>query len=279
MIIDGYAPLVGTSAHRPRVRFSQNFLRDRGIIARIVDAIDPRPSETLVEIGPGLGALTAPLLPRVGRLHVVEIDRDLAAALRERFADEKRVQIHLADALSFDFTSLVSSAEERLRVVGNLPYNISTPLLFHLFSHSAVVQDMHFMLQRELVQRIVAAPGSRTYGRLSVMTQFNCTVDKLFDVAPGAFQPVPKVTSAVLRLIPRRERPWPVEDYAAFEKLVARAFSHRRKTLRNSLKPWLDEPQIRAAEADPNQRPETLTLAQFATLANQLVRLDHSRSL
>lgn len=279
MIIDGYAPLVGTSAHRPRVRFSQNFLRDRGIIARIVDAIDPRPSETLVEIGPGLGALTAPLLPRVGRLHVVEIDRDLAAALRERFADEKRVQIHLADALSFDFTSLVSSAEERLRVVGNLPYNISTPLLFHLFSHSAVVQDMHFMLQRELVQRIVAAPGSRTYGRLSVMTQFNCTVDKLFDVAPGAFQPVPKVTSAVLRLIPRRERPWPVADYAAFEKLVARAFSHRRKTLRNSLKPWLDEPQIRAAEADPNQRPETLTLAQFATLANQLVRLDHSRSL
>lgn len=256
-------------AHRPRARFSQNFLRDRSVITRIVQAIDPKPGETLVEIGPGLGAVTAPLLPRVGRLHVVEIDRDLVATLHEQFASEDHLCIHLGDALSFDFTSLAGDTE-RLRVVGNLPYHISTPLLFHLFAHLAVVQDMHVMLQRELVQRIVAAPGSRAYGRLSVMTQFHCTVEKLFDVGPGAFHPVPKVASAMLRLVPRDEPPSPVRDRAALEKLVSRAFSQRRKTLRNSLKPWLQEQQIRAAQVDPKQRPETLTLAQFAALANEL---------
>ena len=269
----GPALLMAASGHRPRARFSQNFLQDRQVLARMVAAIDPKPEETLLEIGPGLGALTAPLLPRVGRLHVVEIDRDLAAALRERFAGEDRMQVHLGDALTFDFTSLVSNAE-RLRVVGNLPYHISTPLLFHLLAHAAVIQDMYFMLQRELVQRIVASPGSRTYGRLSVMTQFHCRVDKLFDVRPGAFYPVPKVASALLRLLPRSEPPSPVKDRATFEKLVARVFSQRRKTLRNSLKPWFGEDQIRSAEVDPSRRPETLTLAQFAALANQLARSD-----
>ncbi len=267
----GPAPLTAASGHRPRARFSQNFLQDRGVLARIIDVIAPKPGEILVEIGPGLGALTAPLLARVDRLHVVEIDRDLAAALHQRFAGEDRLQIHLGDALSFDFTSLVSNAE-RLRVVGNLPYHISTPLLFHLFAHSAVIQDMYFMLQRELVQRIVASPGSRTYGRLSVMTQLYCRVDKLFDVRPGAFYPVPKVASALLRLIPRSEPPSPMKDRAALEKLVARVFSQRRKTLRNSLKPWLGEDQIRDAQVDPNRRPETLTLAQFAALADMLAR-------
>ena len=267
----GPAPLTAASGHRPRARFSQNFLQDRGVLARIIDVIAPKPGEILVEIGPGLGALTAPLLARVDRLHVVEIDRDLIAALHQRFAGEDRLQIHLGDALSFDFTSLVSNAE-RLRVVGNLPYHISTPLLFHLFAHSAVIQDMYFMLQRELVQRIVASPGSRTYGRLSVMTQLYCRVDKLFDVRPGAFYPVPKVASALLRLIPRSEPPSPIKDRAALEKLVARVFSQRRKTLRNSLKPWLGEDQIRDAQVDPNRRPETLTLAQFAALADMLAR-------
>ena len=264
--------------HRPRARFSQNFLRNRGVIGRIVEAIGPGPEEILVEIGPGLGALTEPLLQRVGRLHAVEIDRELAAALHDRFAGDDRLEIHLGDALDFDFTALVSNAE-RLRVVGNLPYHISTPLLFHLVAQSAVVQDMHFMLQRELVQRIVASPGGRTYGRLSVMTQFHCTVEKLFDVSPGAFHPVPKVASAVLRLVPRAEPPLPLKDRAAFEELVARAFSQRRKTLRNSLRPWLDEDQIRTAAIDPDRRPETLTLAEFAALDNELARSAILRSL
>jgi 16S rRNA (adenine1518-N6/adenine1519-N6)-dimethyltransferase len=258
---------------RRRPRFSQNFLRDRSIIAHMVEVIDPTPDEILAEIGPGLGALTAPLLRRVAHLHVVEIDTELAAALRRRFAGENRLEVHPGDALGFDFTSLVSNAEH-LRVVGNLPYHISTPLLFHLFAQLAVIQDMHFMLQRELVQRIVASPGGRTYGRLSVMTQFYCTVEKLFDVSPGAFHPIPKVASALLRLVPRREPPAPLKDHAALEKLVGRAFSQRRKTLRNSLKPWIRENQIRGAGVDPNRRPETLTLVEFTALANTLAQSD-----
>jgi 16S rRNA (adenine1518-N6/adenine1519-N6)-dimethyltransferase len=188
------------------------------------------------------------------------------------------MRIHVGDALSFDFTSLVSGTE-RLRVVGNLPYHISTPLLFHLFAHSAVIQDMHFMLQRELVQRIIASPGSRAYGRLSVMTQFTCITEKLFEVRPGAFRPAPKVASAVLRLIPRSEPPFPVRDHAAFAKLVKQVFSQRRKTLRNSLKPWFQDDQIRAAQVDPSRRPETLTLAQFAALANQLALSEFRETL
>lgn len=258
-------------AHHPRARFSQNFVRDRSVIARIVAAINPSRGDIVIEIGPGYGALTTPLLPRVGRLHVVEIDRDLVAMLRARFAGEQRLQIHLGDALSFDYPSLVSNAK-RFRVVGNLPYHICTPLLFQLIAHSPLIQDMHFMLQRELVQRIVASPGNRAYGRLSVMTQFHCIAEKLFDVRPGAFHPVPKVSSAVLRLTPRSEPPAPVNDRLVFEKLVSRAFSQRRKTLRNSLRPWITEGQIRDARVDPNDRPETLSLAQFAALANELAR-------
>ncbi|MGF1615106.1 MAG: 16S rRNA (adenine(1518)-N(6)/adenine(1519)-N(6))-dimethyltransferase RsmA [Gammaproteobacteria bacterium] len=255
--------------HRPRPRLSQHFLQDRGVIARIVQAVDPRPGEVIVEIGPGLGAITAPLVQRAEQLHVVEIDSELVAVLQQRFAGETRLHVHLGDALSYDITSLISGTE-RLRVVGNLPYHISTPLLFHLFTQSAVIQDMHLMLQRELARRVVAPPGSRTYGRLSVMTQLRCQVEKLFDIRPGAFHPVPKVSSTLLRLIPRCQLPAPIKDLAAFEQLVARVFSQRRKTLRNSLKPWLSDEQIRAAQVDPALRPEMLTLLQFAALANQL---------
>lgn len=259
------------AVHRPRARFSQHFLQDRAIIARLVEVIDPKPGETVVEIGPGLGALTEPLLERLGRLDVVEIDTRLVAALRRRFSGIEGLRIHHADALTFDFASLASETPG-LRVVGNLPYHISTPLLFHLFAHSPILADMHFMLQRELVQRLVSPPGSRRYGRLSVTVQYHCRVEKLFDVKPEAFRPVPRVASTVIRLTPHSEPPVPLASLSAFESLVARAFAQRRKTLRNSLKGWLNEDQIRAANVDPGTRPETLDLADFAELANLLHR-------
>lgn len=261
----------GTFPHRARKRFGQNFLHDPGVIQRIVAAIDPRPGQRLVEIGPGQGALTLPLLERAGSLDVIELDRDLIAPLQTLAAGRGELRVHNADALKFDFRSLARDGAP-LRVVGNLPYNISTPLLFHLIAQADVIQDMHFMLQKEVVDRMAAAPGSGDYGRLSVMVQFYCEVTRLFTVGPGAFRPAPKVDSAVVRLIPRRSPVVDVHDPAVFAAVVNQAFSQRRKTLRNALKRMLSDEEIRAAGIDPGARPEELDLARFAALANLAAR-------
>jgi 16S rRNA (adenine1518-N6/adenine1519-N6)-dimethyltransferase len=252
--------------HRPRKRFGQHFLHDPGVIARIVAAIDPVPGDTLLEIGPGRGAITRPLLERAGRLHVVEIDRDLAMALRAGVGVPGELIVHEQDALTLDLSEL-APAGDRLRVVGNLPYNVSTPLLFHLLAQRASIRDMHFMLQKEVVDRIVAPPGGRDYGRLSVMVAWHCEAERLFDVGAGAFTPPPRVRSAVLRLLPRRVPLVTGIDEALLGRLVTAAFSRRRKTLRNALATLLTAERIEAAGIDPGRRPETLTPAEFARLA------------
>jgi len=251
-----------------RKRFGQHFLHDPSIIGRIVSAIAIKPGEIIVEIGPGLGALTKPLLAHAQHLHVVELDRDLARRLAVAFQD-RNLHLHTADALTFDFAAL-AEIDRPLRIVGNLPYNISTPLLFHLLAQSRHIRDMHFMFQREVANRITASPGGAHYGRLSVMTQWHCRTEKLFDVGAGAFAPPPRVTSSVVRLTVRTEPPAPVSDQATLERLVAKAFSHRRKTLRNCLRGWLSPAAITAAGVDPGARPETLDLHQFANLSNQV---------
>lgn len=257
--------------HRARKRFGQNFLHDRAVIARIVRSIGPRPGDRLVEIGPGLGALTLPLLEAAGRLEVVELDRDLIPRLRTLCAGAGELTIHSADALKFDFCTLAErDGHGKLRLAGNLPYNISTPLIFHLLNQARCIQDMHFMLQKEVVERLAAPPGGGDYGRLSVMVQYRCAVEHLFNVPPGAFTPVPKVDSAVVRLAPHATPPVAVQDEAALARVVQAAFSLRRKTLRNSLKGLLDAAAIEAAGIDPQRRAETLSLAEFAALANQL---------
>lgn len=254
--------------HRPRKRFGQHFLHEQGVIRRIVEAIDPRPGERLVEIGPGLGALTAALLARCGSLDVVELDRDLAARLAHcEWAREGRLRVYPADALRFDFAALAGPGE-RLRVVGNLPYNVSTPLLFHLLAQIDALRDIHVMLQKEVVDRLAASPGDKAYGRLSVMVQYRCVVQKLFNVGPGAFSPPPKVESAVVRLVPTPSPAVEITNVSAFEDTVRRAFSHRRKTLRNTLKGLLEPADIEATGIDPTARPGTLDLAQFAALSN-----------
>lgn len=261
--------------HQARKRFGQNFLHDAGVIERIVGAIAPMTGDHLVEIGPGLGALTQPLLDRAGRLDVVELDRDLAARLRQRYGNEPRLKLHEGDALRFDFYSLRTTPDERLRIVGNLPYNISTPLLFHLIDQIDCIRDIHCMLQKEVVQRMAAQPGSDDYGRLSIMIQYHCAVTPLFSVGPGAFTPQPKVDSAVVRLMPHTTPPVSIKDYRTFSRVVAQAFSARRKTLRNALRDLLDAEAI-GAVADPGARPETLTLAQFAHLANAVATAQRS---
>jgi 16S rRNA (adenine1518-N6/adenine1519-N6)-dimethyltransferase len=255
--------------HRPRKRFGQNFLHDPHIIRGIVAAIHPQPGERMVEIGPGLGALTAPLLAALGRLDVVELDRDLIPHLEQQFAGHGELTIHNTDALKFDFCSL-SGEGEPLRIAGNLPYNISTPLIFHLIAQAHCIRDMHFMLQKEVVERLAAPPGGGDYGRLSIMVQYHCRVEKLFNVPPGAFNPPPKVDSAIVRLTPYREKPVMVRDEAALARLVAQAFAQRRKTLRNNLKRLLDASTIEALGIDPGRRPETLSLEEFARLADAL---------
>jgi 16S rRNA (adenine1518-N6/adenine1519-N6)-dimethyltransferase len=253
-------------AHRPRKRFGQHFLHDRTVVARIVNAIAPRADDTLVEIGPGLGALTLPLLQRAGRLQVVELDRDVIPVLQEACAGHGELQVHQADALRFDFRSLAQDGP--LRVVGNLPYNISTPLLFHVLDAADAITDMHFMLQQEVVARMAAGAGDEAYGRLSVMLAARCAVEPLFTVGAGAFTPPPKVVSAVVRLVPWSTPPFAVPDPARFSQLVTQAFSRRRKTLRNALKGLVEPAAIEAAGIDPGVRPETLTPAQFAHLAS-----------
>ncbi|HEY0635501.1 MAG TPA: 16S rRNA (adenine(1518)-N(6)/adenine(1519)-N(6))-dimethyltransferase RsmA [Gammaproteobacteria bacterium] len=257
--------------HRPRKRFGQNFLHDRNVIERIIRTISPQPGQHLVEIGPGLGALTEHLVAAGGDLDVVELDRDLIPPLAERFGALPHFRIHNADALRFDFSTLVRD-DEKLRVVGNLPYNISTPLLFHLLDHHHVIRDMYFMLQLEVVNRLAAHPGDDDYGRLSVMIQYHCQVDKLFTVPPGAFTPAPKVYSAIVRLLPHTTPPHPADDEQMLSRLVAQAFSQRRKTLRNTLKGLLDAKAIEALGIDGTRRPETLSLAEFVVLANAASR-------
>jgi 16S rRNA (adenine1518-N6/adenine1519-N6)-dimethyltransferase len=253
------------ASHRPRKRFGQNFLHDPGIIRRIVAAIAPRPGEQLVEIGPGRGAITLPLLKATGRLQVVELDRDLIEPLRTLCAGAGELLIHNADALRTDFCDFADG--EPLRVVGNLPYNISTPLLFHLLEGAQCIADMHFMLQKEVVDRLAAAPGSGQYGRLSVMVQYRCEVTPLFSIGPGAFQPAPKVDSAFVRLQPWRQPPVRVTDEAMLGRIVTQAFGQRRKTLRNALRGLLDEAQIRSVDIDPSARAEVLGMDEFARLA------------
>ena len=252
--------------HRPRKRFGQNFLADSGYAARIVAAIDPRPGDNIVEIGPGLGALTAALIERAERIAAIEIDRDLAARLRERFSADA-LALHEADALAFDFAALGA----HLRVVGNLPYNISSPLLFHLARHDARLRDVHVMLQREVVARMTAQPTTPDYGRLTVMLQARFAVTRLFAVPASAFRPAPKVESAVARLVPLGpERP-ALADEALFARVVAAAFGQRRKTLRNALAAIADERALSDAGIDPAARGETLSVADFVRLANALV--------
>jgi 16S rRNA (adenine1518-N6/adenine1519-N6)-dimethyltransferase len=253
---------------QPKKRFGQHFLHERGVVERILAALAPQPGETVVEIGPGPGALTRPLLERVARLHAVELDRDLAARLQAEFPPE-RLSLHQADALKFDFCALTSPSG-KLRLVGNLPYNISTPLLFHLLDQERCIQDMLFMLQKEVVDRMSAAPGGKDYGRLSVMIQWRLRVEKLFEVRPGAFTPPPKVDSAVVRLTPHAAPPVTVRDAVNFARLVKAAFAQRRKTLRNNLKDLLAAETIAALGIEPARRAETLTLAEFASLANAL---------
>ncbi len=251
---------------RARKRFGQHFLHDPGVLRRIVAAVDPRAGERIVEIGPGQGALTLPLLERCGRVEAIEIDRDLAALLAARAKGRGELLIHRADVLEVDFRALHGGGA-KLRVCGNLPYNISTPLLFHLLESREVIADMHFMLQKEVVDRIVAPPGGKSYGRLTVMLAAACSAEALFRVGRGAFQPPPAVDSTVVRLVPHAGNPFPLPDPARFARLVAAAFSMRRKTLRNSLRGLVDAAQFGAAGIEADRRPETLAPAEFARLA------------
>jgi 16S rRNA (adenine1518-N6/adenine1519-N6)-dimethyltransferase len=254
------------SRHVARRRFGQNFLTDARVIEEIVAAVAPQPDDLVVEIGPGLGALTAPLLRRLDRLHAVEIDRDLGARLRQRFPAD-RLNLHEGDALSFDFGALADGGQ-KLRVLGNLPYNISTPLLFHLARFAACVSDMHFMLQKEVVDRMVAEPGRADYGRLSVMLQYRFVMDRLLDVPPESFDPAPRVDSAVIRLIPRHPGELAAHDETRLATLVAAAFSQRRKMLRNTLKGLVDEATFARLGIAPEARAETLSVADYVALGN-----------
>ena len=248
---------------RPRKRFGQHFLTDRHYLGRIVDAIDPRPADAMVEIGPGTGLLTDELARRVDRLHVVEIDRDLAAGLRARFPPD-RVVVHEADALEFDFTALAAP----LRVVGNLPYNVSSPILFRMAGIAERLADCVFLLQKEVVLRMVAEPGSADYGRLSVMLQYRFLMAKALDVPPGAFTPPPKVDSAVVRMRPLGAVRPRARDEALFAAIVAAAFSQRRKTLRNAARGAVPEAAYERAGIDAGRRGETLAVAEFVALAD-----------
>jgi len=255
--------------HQPRKRFGQNFLRDPAIIAHLEDAIGPRPSDHLIEIGPGLGALTEVLLHSDCRLDAIELDRDLVTPLLAAFSIYPNFRLHSADALTFDYRSLRTD-DEQLRIVGNLPYNISTPLIFKLLENADFVRDMHFMLQLEVVQRLTAEPGGKHWGRLAIMAQYRCQAELMFEVPPEAFAPPPKVQSAIVRLTPHATPPWPDCDETALDTVVRGAFAQRRKTLRNNLKGMFTDEDLARLEIDPSTRAETLTLDQFVALAGAL---------
>jgi 16S rRNA (adenine1518-N6/adenine1519-N6)-dimethyltransferase len=254
--------------HIPRKRFGQHFLHERGVIERLLRAIDPVPGERIVEIGPGEGALTLPLLARIGRLTAIELDRDLIPRLRESAAPVGELEIVEADALTVDLSALARGTA--MRLVGNLPYNISTPLLFHALGHAQAIRDMHFMLQKEVVDRMAADSGSKTYGRLSVMLQARCRVEYLFKVPPGAFRPPPKVDSAIVRLVPLPAADVAYRDHATLERVVRHAFAQRRKTLHNALSGVADDDTMRRAGIDPKARAEDVAVAGFVALANEI---------
>lgn len=255
--------------HRARKRFGQNFLHDQYTIDAIVSAIAPRQNDVLVEIGPGLGALTEPVCDQVDKMHVVELDRDLAARLREHPRLKDKLIVHEADAMKFDFDEL-AQPDRPLRIFGNLPYNISTPLIFHLLEKSQHITDMYFMLQKEVVERLAAGPNSKDYGRLTVMTQYYCQVSPVLEVGPHAFKPAPKVDSAVVRLAPWPKRPYEALDVADLQRVCQEGFGQRRKTIRNSFRNFITAEQLEELNIDPNLRPENLTLAQFVSIANWL---------
>lgn len=254
------------SPHRPRKRFGQHFLNDPGVIDAIIQSVGASKSDTIVEIGPGLGAITRSLAERAGTLHAIELDRDLIAKLTHEYGNAANVTVHEADALRFDYSSLGDS----LRIVGNLPYNISTPLLFHLLKFRDRLVDMHFMLQKEVVDRMAASPGSKAYGRLGIMLGCHFQIDALFDVDKESFDPPPKVTSAVVRLAPLPAGTYVINDEEALSRLVATAFSQRRKTIRNSLSKVVGEAQLVKAGIDPGLRPEAISIADYVRLANTL---------
>ncbi|MEM7378350.1 MAG: 16S rRNA (adenine(1518)-N(6)/adenine(1519)-N(6))-dimethyltransferase RsmA [Pseudomonadota bacterium] len=263
--------------HRPRKRFGQHFLTDTATVSRIVRQVHPAEGLALVEIGPGLGALTLPLLRACKTLHALELDRDLVPRLARAAADIGDLTVHQGDALAFDFTALSQTLQAPLRLVGNLPYNISTPLLFHVCAHKAVVESMHFMLQQEVVDRLAATPGNKAYGRLTVMVQYHCQVVPRFGVPPSAFDPPPRVDSAVVSLVPHATPPFEVGSLDGFRALVSAAFNARRKTLRNALSGWLDAEHIAAAGVDPQSRAERITPDQYAALSRQLEALQRAQ--
>lgn len=257
------------SQHKARKRFGQNFLIDYGIIRDIVRSVHPHKDDVIVEIGPGKGAITQLLADACDNLNVIELDRDLVPWLKVKFEKHPNFQLFQADALQFDFSQLIKN-EKPLRIVGNLPYNISTPLIFHLLSYASKVQDMHFMLQKEVVKRMAAHAGESAYGRLGIMVQYYCAVEDLFDVPPTSFDPAPKVDSAIVRLIPYKELPYVANNVKTLETLVNVAFQQRRKTLRNSLKQLLTAEQMENLPVDLSLRPEEISLPEYVAMSNLL---------
>jgi 16S rRNA (adenine1518-N6/adenine1519-N6)-dimethyltransferase len=256
---------------KPRKRFGQNFLIDQNVIENIVHLIQPQQNDAMVEIGPGWGALTKPILKCINHLDVIEIDRDLAAALALhtlQSGQAHNITLHQHDALSFDFAKLYR--QQKLRIIGNLPYNISTPLLFYLLQFAPIIQDMHFMLQQEVVDRITAQPNTKAYGRLSIMIQAQCQVQSLLTVAPDAFQPAPKVTSKIIRLIPHQTAPYPVSDFKTLQNVTTEAFNQRRKIIHNALKHYLTDTDYQKLNLDPTLRPEALSVKDFINISNYI---------
>ncbi|MBP4133022.1 16S rRNA (adenine(1518)-N(6)/adenine(1519)-N(6))-dimethyltransferase RsmA [Gallibacterium anatis] len=256
--------------HTARKRFGQNFLHDDQIIQSIIAAINPQANDFLIEIGPGLGALTEPVAEQIEHLTVIELDRDLAERLRHHPFLHQKLTVIEQDVMRFDFQQLAQQAEKPLRIFGNLPYNISTPLMFHLFQYHDVIQDMHFMLQKEVVNRLCAGPNSKAYGRLTIMAQYFCQVIPVLEVPPSAFKPAPKVDSAVVRLVPHKVLPYPVKDLYWLNRVCTQAFNQRRKTLRNSLMDLFTAEQLVELEIKLTDRAENLTIADYARLANWL---------
>jgi len=255
--------------HQAKKRFGQNFLNNEMVIEKIVDAINPEPNENLVEIGPGLGALTEPVVERAGNLSVVELDRDLAHRLKHHPFLAPKLTIYEEDALKFDFSSLIKK-DQPLRIFGNLPYNISTPLIFHLLSFKDNVKDMHFMLQKEVVERMASGENSKSFGRLSIMTQYQCQVVPVMEIGPEHFTPAPKVDSAIVRLIPHKEFKNPVKDIKMLNTVCLTAFNQRRKTIRNSFKKLIPHEILQELNIDPTLRPENLAVNDFIKIANYL---------
>lgn len=255
--------------HQPRKRFGQHFLRDSRVIQQIIDSFQLKPDDIVVEIGPGLGALTTHILPLIKKLQVIELDRDIVPQLINRCQGLGELIVHQTDVLRFDFSQLTTQ-ENSLRLVGNLPYNISAPLLFHVLSHVQLIKDMHFMLQKEVVDRIVAKPGDDAYGRLSVMVQYYCEAHSLFMVGPEAFNPPPKVNSAIVRLVPHPPGVYTVKDIKLFTEVVRLAFGQRRKTLRNSLRTLVSEQILLSLNIDPNLRAERLSVQDFIRITDAI---------